>query len=381
MAGSRRICNIQALRGVAALAIVIYHLYPQLQRMGYSGPPWTTLSSGVDVFFVISGFIMGHISRLDADRTWIEFYRDRFFRIVPLYWLITAIIVAVMLGAPHLLQTEKFEPVWVVKSFLFIPAVNPGDGSVTPVLIPGWTLNYEVFFYLVFGLSLAVPRGSTFRIAVVIGLLTLLVCLSPLARGTVASFYTSDIMLEFAFGAVVAIAYPKLPTTGWGWPILGLGVVLLLAGPLAVGSPTLPRSIGYGLPAVLIVLGALMAPDLHGLLLTRLGDASYSLYLTHAVVLSATAQIWRRMEAPAPAFPLLGVGASLAVGFLVHYAMERPLALLGRRSLPHREGHLPGMPRLGKPGLTLPEAWGRCRWQQVLPVSAGRWRWPLRLRR
>lgn len=323
----RGIVNIQLLRGVAALMVVVYHLFPQMSRMGWQGPEVRTLSAGVDLFFVISGFIMWHTTAQKPGRTMLEFYRDRLLRIVPLYWLLSAAILAVLLVAPSALQTVRYDLWHVVASFLFLSAVNPADGSLTPLLIPGWTLNYEMFFYLIFGAALALTQRPGARAAIILGALAGLAALRLVAPpGGLAAFYTDAIMLEFGYGILIAMTFRLVPSPIFGAASLVFGALLLAANPISDAATV--RAVAYGLPCAFIVLGALLLPDLNLRALTLVGDASYSLYLSHFLTMSAAGQLWRRLDAPVALFPLFGIGLCVALGLAVYWLVERPLGRL-----------------------------------------------------
>ena len=118
--------------------------------------PWL---AGVDIFFVISGFIMVYASSrwFGSAQSPRVFLAHRIARIVPLYWATTMLYLAVVLFAPALLNSEYLAPGFVISSFLFIPAARP-DGLVQPLYSLGWTLNYEMFFYALFAIAIAFPR-------------------------------------------------------------------------------------------------------------------------------------------------------------------------------------------------------------------------------
>jgi peptidoglycan/LPS O-acetylase OafA/YrhL len=98
------ITNIQLLRGVAALMVVVFHLVVKMQPFGFDGSQVSFLQGGVDIFFVISGFIMVHISH-ERERSGGQFMADRIIRIVPIYWLLT--LLAYFSGA------DKTPSVWL----------------------------------------------------------------------------------------------------------------------------------------------------------------------------------------------------------------------------------------------------------------------------
>jgi len=334
--------SIQYLRAIAALMVVIVHLYPQWERMGYTGDFATWLFGGVDIFFVISGFIMWQTTQ-GRGQSPATFYQRRVVRIVPLYWLLTSVVVAAMLLSPHLLQSARYDLWHVVSSYLFIPSVNPGNGHLEPVLIPGWTLNYEMFFYLLFGVSLWLPENI--RLIILTCIFSLVVALQATnpAPGTLLSFYSSSIILEFLFGMVLCHFLlqkkPKIPVYA-SWMLIVVGCALLV-GLSSAGLPW-PRVVVLGVPALLIVAGALTIeyrkkiPRWGFLLL--LGNSSYSLYLSHALTLSAVSQLWRRMNLQSyswsiAAFSITAIILSIVVGIVVYAGVERHLThyLSGKR--------------------------------------------------
>ncbi len=298
--------SLQYLRAAAATAVVAFHTNWTHTVIG---------AAGVDLFFIISGFVMAMVTeRAMAPGA---FLRDRAIRIVPLYWLCTLVMAVTARPAP-----------WRVGlSLLFWPH-DDGKGNVWPVIIPGWTLVYEVFFYgLMAGLLLA-PRRLRLP-----GMGVALLALVAAGRvwdpsGPAGRVYTDPILLEFLAGMLLHAAWRR----GWvraGWPGLaaaGLGVVSLLL-QFGWASPLLLRVVLWGVPALLIVGGGL-AMEAAGLLprwrwLGRLGDASYALYLTHGFVLHRTDPIMKAW--PAPVAVGAAVLACTAVGLAVHWLVERPV--------------------------------------------------------
>jgi peptidoglycan/LPS O-acetylase OafA/YrhL len=281
-AADLRLLSIQYLRGVAALFIVIYHIFIQFDRLGYDVQAPIFFGAGIDIFFVISGFIMWYTT-FGREVGTVEFYRRRLIRIVPVYWLLTTFYLFILLTKPSWMYSAKFDLWHVVASYLFIPASNPAfPGIMWPLVILGWTLNYEMFFYFLFGLSLRLP--APVRAVAVIAILAAIVCLRLLWPDLppVPRFYTSSIILEFALG----IGFGYLLTSGVALSsrssafILFSGIFLLIAGDYT-SSLYLPRVIVFGVPALLIVGGAVLyersahVPEVGFLRL--LGDASYSL--------------------------------------------------------------------------------------------------------
>lgn len=330
------ILSIQYLRGCAALMIVFYHLKLQLDRVGYAGYWPHFLSTGVDIFFVISGFIMWVTTT--SGMTTLEFFRRRIVRIVPLYWVLTSVVLATTIAVPSAVQSGRFDGFHVLGSYLFIPVAHPVLGAMQPLLVPGWTLNYEMFFYAIFGLALilpAIPRLLSVS-AILIGLaaIQLLIAVPPL---TPLGFYTSDRVIEFAFGIVLGWLYVRgirvAKPLAWAAFLLGAGAIAL------IGDSDMSRGLAIGVPALLVVAGAVTIerhtgiPKIGGLYL--LGNASYSLYLSHTIVLSMIWQLWRRFSPGSFPGDLLvfggfSIAAATTIGVLIYLYIEVPMLRLGR---------------------------------------------------
>ena len=321
--------SIQYLRGIAAVMVVAWHAEGQ---MGVAGT--RILQSGIEFFFIISGFVMWIVAD-EGEANPGVFIARRLARVLPLYWALTTAAVLVALIAPALLQSLRLAPAHVLASYLFIPWTNPTPGvGLRPLLIPGWTLNYEMAFYALIAASLWVPRP--WRAFVLVGVLLATAILGGFVSPAhpLLAFYTSPLVTEFALGVGLAMTIRALPESAmqWGGLITVTGCALLAMGGVVIDAQASCRLILFGIPAVLIVGGAAMwekggqrtvsAP------LRLLGDASYPLYIVHTVLLSALAQIWRR-TVPARNSPLLFIMAGLVlcvgVGLLLHLSLEKPL--------------------------------------------------------
>ena len=323
------ILPIQYLRGIAALMVVWHHGIGQIAGAAeyFSmefGP------SGVDLFFVISGFIMV-MTTSGKDTTPMDFIQRRFVRVVPLYWVLTLALVAVLLVAPSLFRSTVLTPVSVFQSLLFIPHFSPSHpGKIWPILVPGWTLNYEMFFYCIFALSL----GFTHRLAVLASILVMLVAagyvLGPFAHPA-AQTYTNPLLLEFVTGAAIGHFWigGKL-----GIPLAGSIIAILTGAALLTPHDAPPLGIYTPLAgAGLLVYGSLNGHLLrwrNDLLLT-LGDASYSIYLTHVFTLGLCRFVWTKFHPGASnlvtalSFMLLALIVSAIVGWLSYLWIETPL--------------------------------------------------------
>src|SRR6185503_14106408 len=128
------------------------------------------------------------------------FLRNRLTRIAPLYWTITFAVFGVALAAPSLMQSTTADPLHLLKSLAFIPSAR-GDGQLHPTVFVGWTLNYEMMFYLLFALGMMLPR-RWLGLAMTGGLLVAAVVAGLVIRpqNQVVQFYVQPVILEFGAG-------------------------------------------------------------------------------------------------------------------------------------------------------------------------------------
>lgn len=294
---------------------------------------------GVDLFFVISGFIMW-TTRETSRRRPVRFWLARIVRIVPLYWIFTTIYLAAALVTPESFYVVHLEVAHILKSYLFVPASHPNLGLIAPVYTLGWTLNYEMFFYLLFGFCLFIP-SPRLRFALSAAAFLLLVGGGLLGQpqGAIARTYTDPIMLEFLAGVMLAILSPLLVRGG---TIAG---VLLLASAVVwvavvYGYGFVPeRIVSHGIPAVSAVAGALMieraARERPSRFWLMLGDASYSIYLAHPfaqrlLLISVNRTIGLSAISPT-LYVLSAFVIGIAGGVICHFLIERPLLIAGRQ--------------------------------------------------
>lgn len=286
-----RMMSVQALRACACLMVVGYHALRQ------AGLDWPNLSAGVDLFFVISGTVMARAIG-GAPPTARDFLAARARRILPLYWSLTAVKLAIALVAPAL-TPDTAPTAWnAVASVLLIPSRN-GLGELRPILPVGWTLQFEALFYGLLALALAARRPP----AIIVPALSALALAGAFRQPDwpAPGFLCNGLVLEFAAGLAIA-ARPGRP-----W-MLPAGLALLLAVPAA--GPL--RCIGWGGPAALTVAGALALEARCRIprALLVLGDASYAIYLVHPLVLPAGA---------------LAAPFAVLAGLAVHRFLDAPL--------------------------------------------------------
>jgi peptidoglycan/LPS O-acetylase OafA/YrhL len=347
-----RVLNIQILRGVAALLIVLYHIL--LGEKAYA-PRAFLLSDllsygacGVDLFFLISGFVLtaGYLDQAGSFGACARFLVRRLARIYPLYWILSGALLAVVAVRPGLVDSSVYANVDLVKSFLLFPQRSG------PLLSVAWAVSHLLYFYAVFALILAagrrrfVPGLAGWLVLVVVGYAwrehSAAWRALPLVR-----LAAHPMTAEFILGCLLALVVAR---TRRGARAAVIGGSLLLAaaclGWYAGHGVDLPRGwyrpLLFGLPGALILYGAAAAPETDrnrlGRALRTFGDASYSLYLSHTLVISAVGRCWLAFpsaHAVAQAVWLVGMlTAALVVGLLTYHLLELPLVRRAKREQP-----------------------------------------------
>lgn len=326
-----RYLGLQVLRAVAALAVVLYHATVFVAaRMHVPAPMWHCGANGVDLFFVLSGFvILFSTQRLEAvPGGWKIFAAGRLTRIVPLYWMATLLkIVLLQVNAGANLTTD-LSAVSIAKALLFLPARN-GLGDIQPVLNVGWTLNLEMFFYALVTLALLFRRNLYWFVGVPLVVLSVIGSLRE-PGGAAGTLYVQSLMIEFLFGMGIMRAIQRgrmlAPRMAWACIVAGLIALFVFL------PPTPPREwhSGWvqGIPAALVVYGI---ASLEGRLrripawLLFLGDASYAIYLFHGMVGQLSPVVLARLGVPSPTLSVLGtLGLSLGTGCLVYRFVDLP---------------------------------------------------------
>ena len=334
--------NVQALRALAAVMVIFVHLGPLAARAGLPAVDLEFGNAGVDIFFVISGFIMVYTTGRKPVGP-LRFLGDRLRRVAPLYWAVTLAVFAVALAAPCLLQGTRADPRHLLASLSFLPYAR-ADGSYRPVVFVGWTLNYEMAFYVVFALGLALRRralGVGFSLLV----LATAVIVGQVARpaAPVLMIYTQPMIGEFGLGMVLGLLWPRLPRAsspgGRAALLAGLGLALAAMVFDALTWPSAERAIAFGLPAFVMAAAALLLErsgwSLKWRWIRKLGDASYAIYLTHFFVTQTAVQVVQRLDLRGPAAmacaAALALGCAAGAGLAVHALVEKPMDAVLRR--------------------------------------------------
>ncbi|MDM0054330.1 acyltransferase family protein [Variovorax fucosicus] len=342
---SEQIYSLQILRAVAAASVVYAHTFTAPQFGSF----------GVDLFFVISGFVMYMIVQR-PDTTPASFLAARVARIVPLYWAVTTMVLLVAWLAPQLMGTTVANLGDYLKSLLFIPYLR-ADGIMVPMLMPGWTLNYEMLFYLTILGVLCVGKLAFFwSVSAVLLAYFFLGSLDELksldqpespdqpesqdqAKSLARTFFHTTLWLEFILGMLCHAIHEKVRV--WRIPkkVICAALVSFFA-LLALFEGRADRFLVAGIPSAFIVLFAL---QLEGALktlrasvlraLVHLGDASYATYLSHMFVVGVVERIlFARTGVEKNIFTaIFTVACALAAGSLIYRLIDRPLSNGARR--------------------------------------------------
>lgn len=348
-----RLDGLQVLRFIAALLVLSGHLVHEGAEFGLL-PAWAEQAvafvpwyAGVDIFFVISGFIMYHVSADAFGREGAQksFLLRRFARLVPLYWLFSIAMLAAILLLPGRVASATMDGAHIAASFVFIPWIGP-NGLTQPVLALGWTLNYEMFFYLVFSCALLLPRRA--GVVAIFALFFALALIHPLLdpEWVQLRFWTNPIILEFLGGIAVAYwLHRTAPPSPLVCLALGLGgAAMFLAMPWLPLDETYGRAIGFGISGALMVTalaaGGFEARGRVGQWAVLAGDASYALYLSHPFTVNLVALLLGGGIAAGWLFVPLGLVAAIGASIPIYLLIEKPLTrhlnrLLGaKRPLP-----------------------------------------------
>ncbi len=341
-----RLKNIQALRGIAAMAVVLSHLV--LVEAKHTSAPilsdlFTFGMSGVDLFFVISGFIMVYITQTrqsTQSTNVVDFLFARAARIYPLYWTVTIALLGVYLVRPDMVFASSPGDPDILKSFLLWPDEH------LPLLEVGWTLIHEMGFYLVFALLLFAPArwrpvaAVFWAIAVYVGLRV-----GWHTQSNITRILFHPLTFEFLAGALIAWVMLARPIR-LGWVFALIGIFGLVAGMyvwrddmMALFNLPWHRVFTLLVPMAFILAAALsferqqkIAPRA----LVRLGDWSYSLYLTHVLSISVVGRVWSLFEMPGPIDNAIMIFVmivfSIAVAGFTYRLIEKPMLSVAKRA-------------------------------------------------
>tara|TARA_B100001109_G_scaffold164748_1_gene134193 strand:+ start:14587 stop:15642 length:1056 start_codon:yes stop_codon:yes gene_type:complete len=281
----RKLDGIQYLRALAAFMVVVHHtLEMAMGAVSEVAPHWLILvgAAGVDIFFVISGFIMMYTSFKSINSpTPLSFLKHRIIRIYPLYLLCLVVMLTVM--AMGFLANHTPDVANIISSIFLFPDQDR-------IIFVAWTLEYEIYFYLVFSITLLLKKPLASVLATGIILIFAFMLSVSLDGNDMGWFFENPVLFEFVLGMVLAYLYLKCGLNGFHYAIMLAAFAVIIASPFfvvfssTIGLNGWDRFLWWGLPSFFIcggmLRGVVNARPLHKILML-LGDSSYSLYLTH----------------------------------------------------------------------------------------------------
>jgi len=319
--------SLQILRAIAAISVIYYHI----DANPYFG------SFGVDIFFVISGFVIAMV--LTKKQNAYEFFVNRVSRIVPLYWTLTTCLLLIAFLAPQLLNSTTANLENYAKSLLFIPYFKE-SGTLRPLLAVGWTLNYEMFFYFCIWIAIVFAQRYYLQCTAFL-VMSAYVIFGFYSEDRILSvFFRNPQLLEFLLGIFAFKLYEFRQQ-----PVLPKPVAMAIAVSsylfMAVAETNSLRLNGllvYGIPSFILVLSMLdleemfaSKPDCLAIRLwSSMGDASYATYLSHFYVVEAVRKIgFKKLQlidpyTPAGVFIILLL--SLLLGQMLYIFLDKPLS-------------------------------------------------------
>lgn len=339
------IINLQILRAAAAFLVFFHHFIPNIDRLFPGAKVYEFGAAGVDIFFVLSGFIMV-LTTFNKDSDPIRFFVNRVVRIVPIYWIMTLAIVSLFLIGfrPIGVLDLQFSYIW--KSLFFIPFTR--NGLWEPILSVGWTLNFEMFFYALFAFLLIFPN---FRLRILL-LVTVLMCLVGTGMlftlNPYLEYYTSPVILDFALGAGFGVFYVSRRANfssgnrAGAWLLIATGALLIAVTGSGLGlssSHNILRPMTWGLAGLLLIYGCVLLEEngfvAKNKILISLGNASYSIYLVHNLMIQVSEKAVSQFLAPGlVALGMMIVGALVLTtifGWASYKFIESPINQSYRR--------------------------------------------------
>ncbi len=336
---------IQMLRGVASILVVLFHItvnFPVTGGQGFLFDMFAFGWSGVDIFFVLSGFIIAYSNQtyVASPGKTVPFLKRRFIRIFPIYWvIITAFLLIQMVFLQY--YNTPFE-------------MGAGNLLATYLLLPGhimvngvsWSLTNELFFYLLFTLAILIPskRLALYLLPTYFILLIIIAIAGVDLTGgnSYLDLLFFPMNMEFLLGVFIVLLFNRI-SEKWIWPLLLAGILLFLAGIYCFhqgiviagkgADPVLNRVILFGFPSFLVILALVKKEFTKHIkvktIFLKLGDASYSIYLLHLPLVAAFFKVW--VKTGITNFSVLVLLSLLLfvvvcfIGIIVYDKIEKPL--------------------------------------------------------
>lgn len=318
--------SIQTLRAIAAWIVVAHH-YVQAHGFSQKTPYLAFLSNygaiGVDIFFIISGFVVYNSAQKNTVSP-LNFAIHRAARIIPIYWLCTFITALLFIFWPKFIPSIEVDSSFFIRSLLFIPSPHPSGFGIYPLVTVGWTLNFEVIFYLILFFALFFGKNRLI-FTVFIGIFILN---SILAKHIPAfQHYASSIIYEFCMGILIAAFYEKNEYKNVNLItsiiLLSIGIYLLYRAGGVSHDP-----IKNGIPCSLIFISAISQERYFSNFkyFNHLGNWSYSTYLFHSLIILICIKFTNKFSFNEKITIILIIAFTLAVSYLSFRYIEKPIS-------------------------------------------------------
>jgi len=362
---NNKINSIQILRAVAVILVIYNHSIIictdnnynfSFQRNFLYLRHWTSI--GLDLFFVISGLIMAIVTRsyIKKPSGWYNFLLKRVVRIVPLYWLYSLVVYFERSMIKHAITPGE-----IIKTLLFFPLLA-AKNTLLPIIGQGWSLSYEMYFYLLIVIFLMLKKKKNIFRNLLVAMVVLAVVgyfINP--ADLTLKFISTPILIEFSLGLAVGMGYHYV-TVHYTQIRIGLikysGVATLLVGltlmlaslfydsqyisnpayVISNNSIALYRSLIWGLPCSIFVFGILLTEYTFKLempsILVRIGDASFSGYLSHILIIVSVGWLYTRLGLRnGDMFIIIATLASTIISLPLYTYIEKPILNLSNRLL------------------------------------------------
>jgi len=330
--------TLQILRAVAATSVVYYHIgVVPVDAIPVFG------SFGVDIFFVLSGFVMALV--ISNGQTPTSFAINRVTRIIPLYWILTTSVLILAALKPDLFNSTTANLTNYLKSILFIPYFKE-NGVLHPMLSVGWTLNYEMFFYFCMWISIIFARKIYILITFTLLAASFLLLGNLATNSLLQDFFGNTIVFEFLLGIIAFKIYQTKSKPKVNSYIL-ISIAVLSFSFMAYSETNgydIARFIAYGIPSVTLLLSVVALEKTNFIknnslanLLAFIGDASYATYLSHFYVVEGIRKIgFQKFNIINPYTPLgvlVILFLSLLAGHILYVILDKPLSKYFKQKL------------------------------------------------
>lgn len=319
--------SLQILRFVAATSVAYFHIF--------ANPNFG--SFGVDIFFVLTGFVIALV--IQSNNNSYSFAINRIARITPLYWLLTSLLFVLITIKPELFSVSIVNSANIInfaKSLFFIPYA--GAFGVTPIISLGWTLNYEMFFYLCVWISLLISKSHALKITFILITSAFFLFGNLLSNKVANIFFGLEIIFEFILGFVAYQLYAKKFLNFLTTKIFVVAAIAIYVFMAVIESYGIigNRFILFGLPSFALVICSVRLESIfHNSqayitrLLVSMGDASYATYLTHWYVIVFLRKILSEklglFDFYSPIGIFFSLSLALVVGQITYKLVDKPL--------------------------------------------------------